>query len=1013
MIGSTARLIDLCRRRGTVIARTSAAAGLALTLAGALAGAPAVTPATSAAHGSGSLRSLLNPTGAEAKADPVEEMTAQQSFAAKHFGVAGLSDPYATSRAISQSIAQAAAVPQSTSFGGDWKIRGPKSYFANDPNRSPSDIVGLGFQNLGGRVTSIATTPQRPDQVWVGAADGGVWKSTDAGKSWSPKFDHQGTLAIGGIAVDPADPNRVYVGTGEANTNADAYYGNGMYVTDDGGKRWTHVHLPGVLTVFHVEAVKPSKGFRNGRVFAATNNGLWLSTDHGRHYVNVKLPSNAAHNGVYTGSPFGNFVSDVRVRPHHPDEVVAVIGWRGGAKVMPNGKAQSVGNGFYRSTRSGARGSFKYVVQSPGTGLGEPGNDANPVGTSQAIGRTSLAYSADGKYLWAVVQDAGNFRGETYAGVPLEASNTVLNGVYLSTTADPSSWTPKGNSQSFSAAPGTGLLVEQALLYAPGVQAWYDQWISVDPKDDNRVLVGLEEVYEAISNQTGPGLAQWRTVSRYWNGCAALNGVDCSSVPGPAYAGKVTHPDQHAVAFVPLQNGVSRLYTGSDGGIFSQNTHTTDLGYVGYDNSSWHWLNLGLATTQPYYAVEGSDGTIYAGLQDNGEVKIEPGSTRGDEVFGGDGFDTAVVPGNDLQVYEEYTYGDISVSTSGGRSWNDISSCEANDGSTNQFATPFGLDPRNANHLVSVGRYIDESVNGVNTSAGTAEEGECVDPGSWKATYDLGASKVNGKPGVTGGGANNIATALTVDGASMYVPFCGLCDPVSQGSGNLSYFHNGLATNVKPGCTAKVGSSSCWHKAAAIGLPNRYVQGVAIDPRNHKTVYVALSAYLRRWFPNPNKGGSVYVSHDAGQHFTNITGNLPRSPANALVLRNGTVFVGTDLGVYSARQGSSRWARLGRSLPNSSVLDLRLNPQGSQLVAALHGRGVWTFSFGSKAQAPYRQHPPAPMPPIAGTTPLGGPGGPGGPGVDPTLFAAGLLLLLLAAGVRALAPKPAAVATTR
>src|SRR5439155_22934046 len=191
-------------------------------------------------------------------------------------------------------------------------------------------------------------------------------------------------------------------------------------------------------------------------------------------------------------------------------------------------------------------------------------------GTSEAIGRTSLAYSADGKYLWAVVQDAGNFRNETYVGAPLPAKNTVLNGIYVSTKADPSSWTPKGNTTTFSAAPGSGLLVEQALLYAPGVQSWYDQWVAVDPRDDNRVLVGLEVVYEAIANATGPGLAQWRTVSRSWNGWAALNGIDCSQVPGPVYAGKATHPDQHAVAFVPLQNGVTRLYTGSDGGIFSQ-----------------------------------------------------------------------------------------------------------------------------------------------------------------------------------------------------------------------------------------------------------------------------------------------------------------------------------------------------------------------------------------------------------------------------------------------------------
>src|SRR4051812_36900707 len=96
MTGSTARLIDLCRRRGTVIARTSAAAGLALTLAGALApGGASVAVSPAAGHGSAGndLRSMLNPDGAETHPDPVEEMTAQQSFAASHFGSAGLSAP--------------------------------------------------------------------------------------------------------------------------------------------------------------------------------------------------------------------------------------------------------------------------------------------------------------------------------------------------------------------------------------------------------------------------------------------------------------------------------------------------------------------------------------------------------------------------------------------------------------------------------------------------------------------------------------------------------------------------------------------------------------------------------------------------------------------------------------------------------------------------------------------------------------------------------------------------------
>lgn len=941
-----------------------------------------------------SLRSMLNPTGGENGADARELAAGQQAFAAAHYGQLGLGAPQELSAAIQSAAVQAGRMPASSAYAHNWTLRGPSRYYANDASRS-GDIVNLGFQNLSGRVTTIATTAQQPSAVWIGTADGGVWRSTNKGKSWTPVFDRQSTLAIGSIAVDPTNPKRVYVGTGEANTNADAYYGNGMYVTDDSGRTWRHVYLPGVLTVFHVEAVPPSAGYRNGRVFAATSHGLWLSTDHGRHYTNVALPTNAAHNGVYNATPFGNFVTDVRVRPHHANEVVAVVGWRGGKTKQADGRLESVGNGFYESTRSGAKGSFHFVTQSDSNGLGGTANDANALGSSEAIGRTSLAYSADGKYLWAVVQDAGNFRGEALDGAPLPEKNTVLNGVYLASTGEPNAWTVKGNSQSFSAAPGTGLLVEQALLYAPGVQSWYDQWITVDPSDDSRVLVGLEEVYEAINNTTGPGLAQWRTVSRYWNGCAALSNVDCSVFPGPAYAGKATHPDQHAVAFARQQNGQMLLYTGSDGGVFSQLAHNTDLGYTGYDNSSWNWLNLGVATTQPYYAVEGSDGTIYAGLQDNGEVKIGPGSTRGDEVFGGDGFDTAVVPGNSNIVYEEYTYGDVSVSTDGGKSWTDIEPGDVSS-TTAQFATPFLMDPKNPNHIVEVGRYVDEDTKGPNVSDPCyTVEGDGVCTGGWTETYDLGASKVANDNGVTGAGVNNVATAVSVDGAAMYVPFCGVCDPITQATGDFSKFHNGIATNVKKGCTAKVGDKNCWHKAAAKGLPNRYIQGVAIDPRDHRTVYVTLSGYLRRWYPNGTSSGAVYVSHDAGEHFKNVSGNLPKVPGNAVVLRNGQVFIGTDLGVYTAREGSTHWTRVGGNLPNSSVLDLRLNPNGSQLVAALHGRGVWTYSFGSAAAAPYRQHG------VADAVPLDGPGS-GTPTsfgvrIRPWLLTPGLILILATA----------------
>src|SRR5947208_5525095 len=134
-----------------------------------------------------------------------------------------------------------------------------------------------------------------------------------------------------------------------------------------------------------------------------------------------------------------------------------------------------------------------------------------------------------------------------------------------------------------------------------------------------------------------------------------------------------------------------------------------------------------------------------------------------------------------------------------------------------------------------------------------------------------------------------------------------------------------------------------------------------------------------------------------------MSGNLPKVPGNSLVVRNGRVFVGTDLGVYSARQHQShprhtKWSRVGKRLPNASVLSLRMNPQGSHLVAATHGRGVWTYNFGHNAKKPYRQRaaaPGTPMPPTA-TPPASGPPALPAVGIDPAMTASGLALLLIA-----------------
>ena len=95
-----------------------------------------------------------------------------------------------------------------------------------------------GPSNIGGRSTTVAVDPTNADRVWIGAAGGGVWRSTDAGKTWALKWRASGPLEIGSLAIDPTTPTRLYCGTGEANLSADSYPGDGVYRSTNGGTTW-------------------------------------------------------------------------------------------------------------------------------------------------------------------------------------------------------------------------------------------------------------------------------------------------------------------------------------------------------------------------------------------------------------------------------------------------------------------------------------------------------------------------------------------------------------------------------------------------------------------------------------------------------------------------------------------------------------------------------------------------------------------------------------------------------
>src|SRR6476469_5607126 len=100
----------------------------------------------------------------------------------------------------------------------------------------------LGPASMGGRIAAIDAVGQDPLTIYVGAAGGGVWKSTDCGLVFKPVFDDH-NQSLGAITIDPKDPKKVWVGTGESWTRNSTSVGDGLYKTTDGGDSWQRVGL--------------------------------------------------------------------------------------------------------------------------------------------------------------------------------------------------------------------------------------------------------------------------------------------------------------------------------------------------------------------------------------------------------------------------------------------------------------------------------------------------------------------------------------------------------------------------------------------------------------------------------------------------------------------------------------------------------------------------------------------------------------------------------------------------
>ncbi len=211
-------------------------------------------------------------------------------------------------------------------------------------------FAGLHWRLLGpfrsGRVDAVSGVPGRPNEFYFGAVNGGVWKSVDSGRVWEPVFDDQPVASIGALAVAPSAPDVVYVGSGESTLRDSVGYGNGMYKSTDAGKTWTHIGLKGTQHIGRV-AVDPTNP---DIVFVAAighfygphpDRGVFRSKDGGRSWEKV----------LYENENVGAI--DVAIDPTNPKVVYAGLWATRRPPWFVYAPSNGPGGGIYKSTDGG------------------------------------------------------------------------------------------------------------------------------------------------------------------------------------------------------------------------------------------------------------------------------------------------------------------------------------------------------------------------------------------------------------------------------------------------------------------------------------------------------------------------------------------------------------------------------------------------------------------------------------------------------------------------------------
>jgi len=744
----------------------------------------------------------------------------------------------------------------------------------------------IGPTPQGGRVVDIESVPGELYSFYVAYASGGVWKTTNNGVTFKPLSDGLPTMISGDIAVDPSNPEVLWIGSGEPNSSRSSYSGLGVFKSEDGGSTFTPKGLTDVDRIGRV-VVDPRNGQRvfvagAGRLYSeGGQRGVFMSEDGGDSWSQV----------LKNETPYAGAI-EVQFDPTQPDVMYAVM-WdrsRTPYEFVEGGE----GSGVFKSTDSGR--TWKRLAGLPsGAAAGRMGlalspsnpnvlyvsvdNNANLPESEWDLGDSDLAPKRLAKmskeqFLALNPDDIETFIRDNDFPVEIDAAKLIekVKSGEVS-MAQLRNKIGDGNAALFStdilglqiwrsddAGGSFRLTHEKPLRGVTFTYGYYFGELRVDPKDPDLIYVlGVPMVTSADGGKTFKGMND------------------------PA-----VHVDHHAWWIDPMNP--KRIINGNDGGV--------DISYDGGKS----WASLDAQAVGQIYAVQydmAEPYNVYVGMQDNGTWMGSSRSRWQDAdawrfINGGDGMQTEVDSRDNKTHYTGYQFGFYSRSDGAEvrpRAGLSEPSLRFN------WQTPILLSTFNQDIL-----YM-----GANRLFRSMDKGQ-----TWTAlSGDLSTD--------TRRGDVPYGTITSISESPLQFGFLW----AGTDDGNLHVTSDGGAT---------------WRSVSS-SLPDRWISRVEASRFKRDRAYVSLSGY-RQDEVEP----LLYVTEDAGRSFKSISANLPDENINVVredPENESVLYVGAQRGVYVSLDRGASWQALAKGLPNITVHDLKVHPRERELIAATHGRSAF------------------------------------------------------------------------